>query len=95
MIQSKESMLKILLECGAAATSPSSDGADYSRVIEVKALFSDIKIVWWSNVAYVFISGSQVVFDTLDVSGTWPNEFKLSINFRYNNKAVCIVPLTK
>ena len=95
MIQSKEDMLKTLVDGGAAATSAESEGTDYNRVIEVKALLSDIKIVWWSNVAYVFICGSQVVFDSLEVGNTWPNEFKSSIHFRYNNKTICIVPLTK
>jgi hypothetical protein len=52
------------------------------------------KISWWSNVAYLYVGDSfQLPFDDLEVSGTWPNNFKTNLQFEYNKNKCAIIGL--
>ena len=92
MKQSKEDMLELLIKRGVDAESDDIQG-DYNRVIKFTAFNVEYKIVWWTNVSYLYIGNVQIVFNNIDVSGSWPNKFKLNINFTTPAGTVCILPI--
>ena len=52
------------------------------------------KISWWSNIAYLYIGDSfQLPFDGLEVSGTWPNNFKTNLQLEYCGNKCAIIGL--
>lgn len=92
MSQSKEEMLELLIRHGVNAESHDIEG-DYNRTIEFTALGLEYKIVWFVNISRLYIGHVQVMFNSIDIGGTWPNSFKSNINFRDNKGTVCVLPI--
>ena len=51
------------------------------------------KIEWWKNICYLSACNLKIPFDSVKQSGTWPNRYKLNLQFSYNNKTCCILPI--
>ena len=88
-------ILKLLSEFDAKKVDEDKNG--FSRSIEFTTkLGKTYKIVWWSNVAYMYFDeGSFVRFYNLILSDTWPNKYELGLHLEYRDETVCYIPMTE
>ena len=51
-------------------------------------------IEWWSNISYLLLPNDMVIpFSSVEVSGTWPNEYKNNLQFYHNGEICAILPI--
>jgi len=63
----------------------------FKRVRKFKIFGLEYKIKWWNNQCYLTHFGVTVLFDTVEQSGTWPNNMKLNLQFCTNDDICAIV----
>ena len=57
---------------------------------------ANYKIIWWCNVCYLETScGVYIPFHNLEFKGTWPNSFKMNLQFNYHGNTSTIIPIMK
>ena len=60
----------------------------------IKLTGNSYKITWWVNICYLTTScGLYMPFDTVEISGTWPNHFKNNLQFTYKKDKCAILPV--
>ena len=62
----------------------------------VKLTGKTYKIEWWINICYLTTEcGTYIPFDSIEISGTWPNHFKNNLQLQYHGNKCAIIPLEK
>lgn len=60
----------------------------------VKLTGKKYKITWWVNICYLTTEcGLYMPFNSVEISGTWPNHFKNNLQFTYHKDKCAIVPI--
>lgn len=88
----KDEIMRALSAHSVKFSEPECSDTEYNRVINIKAFDSEVKIEWWSNIAYMFIGEMQVPFHELDVNSNWPNRF-VNISLRSRGVTTAIIPV--
>ena len=66
----------------------------FSRTIAFDIRNNKYKIVWFCNYSTLIINNEiEVIFDKIEISGTWPNGYKNNLQLEYKNNVICIIPL--
>lgn len=59
------------------------------------------EITWWKNISYFATLGedgdsnSLVLFDHVDISGTWPWRSRFDLRFTYQDELSCVLKIEK
>ena len=64
----------------------------FNRELSFVLLDSEYNIEWYSNLMTLTTPcGLEVKFTSVEYSGTWPNGFKMNLQFRYGKECVAIL----
>lgn len=70
--------------------------SDLIRVVEFEHDCQFFSILWFKNMMTLNCpSGIKVMFDEIEHSGTWPNEFKRNLQFKVKGNVVAVLGLEK
>ncbi len=69
---------------------PEEEPGKLDRYREFTVRGVEYRIQWWVNICYLYIGEVKIPFYKVEVSGTWPNNFKLNLQFSYM-RAVCVI----
>lgn len=66
----------------------------YSRLIQFVVKGIIYRIEWWTNVSYLQTQEGLVIpFESIKISGTWPNRYKTNLQFYAKGEVAAILPL--
>jgi hypothetical protein len=63
----------------------------FNRNIDFEIEGSIYSIEWWGNICYLHCQGLKMPFTNVEQLGTWPNNYKVNLQFYYTNKDTCAV----
>lgn len=64
----------------------------FNRELVFVLLGNEYQIEWFSNLMTLTAPcGLEVKFDSVEYSSTWPNGFKMSLQFRYGKECVAVI----
>ena len=69
------------------------DKYGFSRTYQFEVRNVVYEIEWWCNISYLYCGELFVLFDEMRIDSTWPNHFKNNIQFYYQGKVCCILPI--
>ena len=69
------------------------DKYGFSRVYAFTVRGVKYVIECWANLCYLKCGELEIVFDSFNFSGTWPNGFKRNLQFYFNGKTIAILPV--
>lgn len=98
-----EELIKILNDAGVQILNLDTFGrlkegtCHIERNIHFKVGDTEYYIEWFCNQMTLFTVGntSQIMFHTIEHSGTWPNHFKRNLQFRYGEHCVGCIGLER
>lgn len=67
------------------------EGTYFNRWIDFEIEENLYSIEWYSNLCTLISQGLSITFTQVTQSGTWPNNYKLNLQFNYNNNDTCAV----
>ena len=67
--------------------------SEFERWRSFKIMEEEYDIEWWVNGCYLHHRNLTIPFDLMIQSGTWPNKYKLNLQFYHNDNICCIIPL--
>ncbi|GAA0348210.1 hypothetical protein GCM10008931_44370 [Oceanobacillus oncorhynchi subsp. oncorhynchi] len=70
-----------------------SDDYGYSNRLEFIVKNKSYIIVWYWNESKLYFQNGLFCFDKVEVSGTWPNDYKNNLQFYLNGRVVGVIPL--
>lgn len=65
----------------------------FNRIIHFKIRGVSYSIVWFENLLTLNIGEVEVKFTSVEFSGTFPNKFKMNLQFKHGKDCVCIIPV--
>lgn len=91
----KEKLEKVLEsnDCIKAIGWVKKDKYGFSRTYQFEVRGVVYEIEWWKNISYLHCGEMIVLFDEMNISGTWPHHFKNDIRFYYKGDVCCILPI--
>lgn len=70
------------------------DRYGFSRTVSFNARGNTYKIIWFWNESILSINDEiQIRFNDIEISNTWPNNFKTNIHFSLNGNIVAVLPI--
>lgn len=70
------------------------DKYGFSRDLQFNVRGNTYKIKWYWNYSHLYFNDeSFLIFDCVEVSSTWPNNFKHNLQFYYKDNIVAVIPI--
>jgi hypothetical protein len=69
------------------------DKHGFSRTCQFFVRGEVYAIEWWANMSYLSVDELIIPFESVELSGSWPNHFKVNLQFEYNGQCCAILPV--
>jgi hypothetical protein len=73
-----------------------TDKYGFYRQFMLNCLGKNIIFEWYTNLCSAYIDDIQIFgFDNIEITGTFPNKYKMNIELKKNGNVICIIPIQK